>query len=79
MARTTLNIDTPILREVRALQEKEGSSLSKIVTELLTEALAQRKTPCTAPTLVWHSQPMRALVDIADKEALYAILDQDGS
>jgi hypothetical protein len=77
MSRTTLDIDDPILREVRALQEKEGRSLGRIVSELLAEALARRKEPAKAPRLVWTSRPMHARVDLSDKEALYAVLDQD--
>ncbi len=79
MPRTTLDIDGPILKEVRALQEKEGRSMGRIVSELLAEALTQRKGPGEAPRLTWFSQPMRALVDLSDKEALYATLDQDDS
>lgn len=77
MPRTTLDIDSPILEEVRALQVKEGRSMGQIVSELLAEALAQRKEPCHAPPLAWVSRPMGALVDISDKEALYAALDRN--
>lgn len=49
--------------------------MGAIVTDLLAEALAQRKTPAEAPRLVWISRPMRALVDFTDKEALYTALD----
>jgi hypothetical protein len=73
MPRTTLDIDAPILDEVRALQEKEGRAMGKIVSELLAEALARRNGPREAPRLTWTSRPMRARVDLADKEALYAL------
>jgi hypothetical protein len=76
MPRTTLDIDGSILKELRALQEKEGRSMGRIVSELLAEALARRKRPCEAPQLAWVSRPMRALVDLSDKEALYAALDR---
>jgi hypothetical protein len=77
MSRTTLDIDDPILREVRALQEKEGRSMGRIVSELLAEALARRKEPVEALRLAWISRPMHARVDLSDKELLYAVLDQD--
>jgi hypothetical protein len=77
MPRTTLDIDGPILGEVRALRRKEGRSMGKIVSELLAEALTQRKTPSEAPRLAWVSRPMRALVDLSDKEVLHAALDSD--
>lgn len=76
MARTTIDIDTPILREVKALQKKEGRSLGKIVSQLLTEALALRKTPRKAEHFAWTSRAMKALVDLTDKESVYKILDR---
>lgn len=77
MARTTVDIDTPILEEVRALQKKQGRSMGKIVSQLLAEALARQKTPGEAPVLEWVSHPMHALVDLSDKDTIYAILDRD--
>src|SRR3972149_6510105 len=77
MARTTLDIDAPILREIKALQKKEGRSMGQIVSQLLAEALTRRRAGVSAPTLKWVSRPMGALVDLSDKEALYAVLDQD--
>jgi len=35
--RTTLDIDDPILREVKAIHEKEGRSVGAIVSELLAD------------------------------------------
>lgn len=78
MARTTLDIDAPILREIKALQQREGRSMGRIVSELLAEGLAQRKLRREEPRLAWISRPMRALVDLSDKDALHAILDRDG-
>jgi len=73
--RTTVDIDAPILREIKALQKKQGRSMGRIVTDLLADALARRKRP--APEFRWISRPMRALVDLADKEAVYRVLDSD--
>ena len=79
MPRTTLDIDGVILEEVRSLQQQEGRSMGSIVTELLAEAIAHRKKPGPEPRLKWVSRPMRAMVDLADKEAVHALLDQDQS
>ena len=76
MSRTTVNIDDPILKEIKRLQKKEGRALGKIISQLLTEALAQRKAPRETPKLEWISRPMHALVDLSDKEAVYSILDR---
>jgi hypothetical protein len=74
--RTTLDIDDPILKEVRGIHEKEGRSMGAVVSELLADALARRR-PSRKPSFRWTSRPMRAVVDLADKEAVYAALDVD--
>jgi hypothetical protein len=70
MPRTTLDIDAPLLRELKRLREKEGRSLGKIVSQLLAEALARRKSAPELPKLQWVSRPMQALVALSDKEAV---------
>jgi hypothetical protein len=75
--RTTLDIDDPILKEVKALHEREGRSMGAVVSELLAEALARRRAPRARPAFRWASRDMKSLVDISDKEAVYAALDAD--
>jgi hypothetical protein len=75
--RTTLDIDDPILREIKAIHEREGRSMGTVVSELLAEALASRRPSRARPPFRWISRPMRSLVDLADKEAVYAALDPD--
>lgn len=75
--RTTLDIDDPVLREVKAIHESEGRSMGTIVSELLAEALARRRSPRTRPAFRWISREMKALVDLSDKEAVYAALDAE--
>ena len=77
MARTTIDIDGPVLRELRAFQQKEGRPLGKVISQLLAEALAQHRAPTLPVRLAWTSRPMGALVDLNDKEALYAALEDD--
>lgn len=55
--RTTVDIDDPILREVKALQEKEGRSLGALVSELLADALARRRAAQTPAAFRWASRP----------------------
>jgi hypothetical protein len=78
MARTTVDIDSPILKEIKDLQRKEGRSMGKIISQLLAEALIRRRSSVKPPGLRWVSHPMHARVDLADKEAIYALLDRDG-
>ncbi len=77
MARTTLDIDTPLLRELKELQKKEGQSLGRIVSRLLAEALSLRKASRKGRPLAWTTRPMGARVNLSDKEAVYRILDED--
>jgi hypothetical protein len=77
MARTTIDIDTPLLEELKDLQKKEKKSLGALVSQLLAEALAHRARRASVPRkLHWVSHPMGARVDISDKDALYAALDE---
>jgi len=77
--RTTIDIDDPILREVKAIHEKEGRSMGAVVSELLADALARRRRPRERLAFRWTSRPMKALVDLTDKDAVYAALDADRS
>jgi hypothetical protein len=75
--RTTLDIDDPILKEVKAIHEREGRSIGAVVSELLAEALARRRPARARPSFRWISRLMKARIDPADKEAVYAALDAD--
>ena len=75
--RTTIDLEVPILKELKAFSRSQGSSLGKITTQLLAEALAMHKSAKKSPPkFQWISHSMGAKVDLADKEALYSILDQ---
>jgi hypothetical protein len=76
MARTTVDIETPILEEIKILQKKEERSLGQLISQLLAEALGARKASSKPVKFKWTSRPMRALVDLSDKETLYRILDK---
>ena len=69
--RTTLDIDDPILREVKAIHERERRSMGAVVSELLAESLSRRRTSRTSRAFRWSSRPMKALIDLADKDAVY--------
>jgi len=77
MTRTTLNLDEPVLADLKRLQRKEGKSLGDLASELLAVAIAERKRGKAQPVrLKWISRPMTALVDLNDKEAVFAALDE---
>lgn len=75
--RTTLDIDDPVLRELKRRQRAEGKSLGKVASELLARALAEPGEAKPVPKFEWIAQVMGARVDLADKEALYQAMDAD--
>lgn len=79
MARTTLNLDTALLEELKRLQEKEAKSLGELVSELVAEALAHRarSKKVAPPAFRWITGKMGARVDLSDKEAVYAALEEE--
>jgi hypothetical protein len=74
--RTTLDIDDPLLRELKQLQAREGKSLGRLVSDLLAQALKVDAAPTAASPPVWIARPMRARVNLEDKEAVYRALDR---
>ena len=76
MPRTTLDIDATILKEIKALGKRGRLSLGKLVSRLLAEAIARRKSGDRAQEFRWVSRPMGVLVELADKEAVYGVLDR---
>ena len=76
MPRTTLDIDKPVLDEVKRIQRREKRSLGQVVSRLLAEALSSRRPEKSPSNLDWTAKPMGARIDLLDKDALYAILDE---
>lgn len=74
--RTTVDIEAPVLKDLRELQKREGGTLGELVSRLLAEALARRPKRPVTPMFEWTARPMGALVDLADKDVVYAILDR---
>jgi hypothetical protein len=78
--RTTIDIDDPILKELKALQRKAGQSLGRLVSDLLAQALRSHKANAKRPPAPeWISKPMHARVDLSDKDAVYEAMEQPGS
>ncbi len=77
MPRTTLDIDGPILRDLKRLQRRERKSLGRLVSDLLARALRQGDARPSGPaSFRWISRAMKAQVDLADKDALHEALDR---
>lgn len=68
--RTTLDLDPTVLRELKLRAHREGKSLGRLASEVLSAAL-EEETPVRPPApLAWSTRPMSARVDIDDPEAL---------
>jgi hypothetical protein len=76
MPRTTVDIDAPILRDLKKLQRREGKSLGRLISDLLATALAREPDEPRAP-FRWTSKEMGARIDVTDKDAVYSILDRE--
>jgi len=78
MPRTTVDIEAPLLKEIKRLQKAEGLSMSRLISRLLADALTRRRGAGQADKpLRWIARDMKPLVDLADKEAVYAVFDRD--
>jgi hypothetical protein len=78
MPRTTVDIDAPILRDLKRRQKQEGKSLGRVVSDLLAQALHQSKVDQASSTSFrWITRSMHAQIDLADKEAVHAALDRE--
>ena len=76
--RTTVDIDAPVLNELKRLQKREGKSLGRLMSELLGEALGRRKASVAAPPpFTWNTTRGRLLIAIEDKDAVYDMLDSE--
>ena len=76
--RTTVDIDDPILRDLKRIQQKEGKSLGRLISDLLARALGERKSEtASSKPARWISKAMGRRVDLADREALYAAMEQE--
>jgi hypothetical protein len=78
MTRTTVNIASPILKDLKRLQRQQGRSLGEIISDLLARALADEARAAGPRAFSWAARPMRARVDLEDRDAVQAILDRHG-
>ena len=76
--RTTINIDDPVLKDLKRLQRREGKSLGRLVSDLLAQSLANQRgdNSSSRPDFNWIARPMNARVDLADKHAVLDVMDE---
>jgi hypothetical protein len=77
MARTTIDLDPGVLRELRRRSVREGKSMGQVASELLARAVGE-SSDAQPPEFDWTSAPLGpALVDLEDNEAVRRALDAD--
>ncbi len=77
MARTTIDLDPAVLRELKARGAQEGRSLGAVASDLLAAALKQRSDAVNPPDFRWQTASLGVpLVDLEDREAVRRVLDE---
>jgi plasmid stability protein len=76
MARTTLDLDPNVLRELRRRSSREGKSMGQVASELLARAVANT-ADMPAPEFAWTTADLGLpRVDLEDPEAVRRALDE---
>ena len=76
--RTTVDIDDFILKDLKRLQQRGGKSLGRLISDLLAQALKERKPDkVSVKPNRWIAKAMGSRVDLADREALYRALEEE--
>ncbi len=76
MPRTTLDLDSSVLCELRRLAAREGKSMGTVASELVARALMECGRASAPVPLRWTSGDLgMPRVDLEDKEALQALLE----
>lgn len=77
MPRTTFDLDSSVLAQLRRRAARAGKSMGEIASELLAAQLAVEDPDSRADELQWTSRDLGVpRVDLEDKEALHALLDR---
>ena len=77
MARTTIDLDPSILRELRRRSTSEGKSMGQVASELLARAVAEPSN-LPAPDFTWAAADLGLpYIDLEDPEALRRALDEE--
>jgi len=75
MARTTLDLDATVTRELRRRAKRERKSMGQVASEALARAFAEGRV--ASPPFEWKTHDMGLpLIDLEDKDELYRILDE---
>jgi len=76
MPRTTIDLDSTVLRELRRRSSQEGKSMGQVASELLARAVAE-PTDLPAPDFTWTAADLGPpRIDLEDPEAVRRAIDE---
>ena len=79
MTRTTLDLDSSVLEQLRLRARAEHKSMGQLASERLALTLSEAVSMESAP-LRWLSRPMgKPTVDLQDKDALWRALEGEST
>ncbi len=78
--RTTIDLDLTVVKELKRRSKSAGKSMGQVASELLATSLSEQAgRPRNPSGLTWIAKDLgRPLVDLEDKEAVRALLDERG-
>ena len=76
MPRTTIDLDTTVLRELRRRSSREGKSMGQVASEMLARAIAE-PGDLPAPDFPWTAADLGPpRFDLEDPEAVRRAIDE---
>ncbi len=75
--RTTLDLDSSVLHQLKEYQRRGNKSLGQLASELLAKALADVSAASEPAPLAWTAQSMQARIDLEDRDAVQRLVDQN--
>jgi hypothetical protein len=78
--RTTIDLNPIVVKELKRRSKSAGKSMGQVASELLATSLSEQAgRPRNPGGLTWIAKDLgRPLVDLEDKEAVRALLDERG-
>jgi hypothetical protein len=78
--RTTIDLDPIVVTELKRRSKSAGKSMGQVASELLATSLSEQAgRPRNPGGLTWIAKDLgRPLVDLEDREAVRALLDERG-
>jgi hypothetical protein len=75
MARTTLDIDEPVLRELKKKAVAEGRTLQSVANDLLKWGLRAQTLPSFSLRMQGWAADLQPGVDILDRDSLFDVMN----